>query len=37
MMSNSHAVEMYFEADRKLNRIIIAHCGEHLPFPRQRT
>lgn len=32
-----NCLQIYFEADRKLNRIIIAHCGEHLPFPRQRT
>jgi len=32
-----NCLQIYFEADRKLNMIIIAHCGEHLPFPRQRT
>ncbi len=32
-----NCLQIYFEADRKLARIIIAHCGEHLPFPRQRT
>jgi hypothetical protein len=32
-----NCLQIYFEADRKLNRVIIAHCGEHLPFPRQRT
>jgi hypothetical protein len=32
-----NCLQIYFDADRKLNKIIIAHCGEHLPFPRQRT
>jgi hypothetical protein len=32
-----NCLQIYFDADRALNRIIIAHCGEHLPFPRQRT
>jgi hypothetical protein len=32
-----NCLQIYFEADRKLNKVIIAYCGEHLPFPRQRT
>ena len=32
-----NCLQIYFEADRNLNRTIIAHCGEHLPHPRQRT
>jgi hypothetical protein len=32
-----NCLQIYFEADRKLNKMIIAYCGEHLPFPRQRT
>jgi hypothetical protein len=32
-----NCLQIYFDADRNLNKIIIAHCGEHLPFPRQRT
>jgi len=30
-------LQIYFEADQKLNKVIIAYCGEHLPHPRHRT
>jgi hypothetical protein len=30
-------LQIYFEPDRTLRKVIIAHCGAHLPFPRQRT
>ena len=33
----NNCLQIYFEADRKLNKVVIAYCGEHLPFPRQRT
>jgi hypothetical protein len=30
-------LQIYFEADRLLGKIIIAHCGRHLPIPTDRT
>jgi hypothetical protein len=32
-----NCLQIYFEADRDLGRVIIAYCGEHLPYPGQRT
>ncbi|PWT98975.1 MAG: hypothetical protein C5B51_28105 [Terriglobia bacterium] len=32
-----NCLQIYFDADRDLKRIIVAHCGVHLPIPSQRT
>jgi hypothetical protein len=32
-----NCLQIYFEADRELGKIIIAYCGDHLPYPGQRT
>ena len=32
-----NCLQIYFEADKKLNKVIVAYCGDHLPIPRQRT
>ena len=32
-----NCLQLYFEADRELAQVIIAHCGVHLPIPSQRT
>lgn len=30
-------LQIYFEADRTMNKVIVAHCGRHLPIPTDRT
>ena len=33
----NNCLQIYFEPDLNLRKIVIAHCGKHLPYPRQRT
>jgi hypothetical protein len=34
--SRKDCIQIYFEADKGLRKTVIAYCGNHLAFPRQR-
>ncbi len=33
----NNCLQIYFDFDEPSRRVIIGHCGRHLPFQRQRT